>query len=306
MNLAEETRCGYVISADMKKLWKCQMDLLLEFTRVCKKKHLTFFACGGTLLGAVRHKGFIPWDDDIDVGMLRKDYDQLLKVPSSEFKEGYFLQNTYTDNIVRAHSQLRKEGTTCVIKEDFGKKYNRGVFLDIFVFDNLPDDDELLHFSKSLKRKFTKISPPSKKLASKRSPFLIFGYNFVAYPFLYLLYIISLAVRGGRKHAFASFEKYASQYDDKKCLTIGNITFECRLEKVIRFDRTCFSSFAPMKFEDVSILVPAGYDQLLRKQYGDYNKYVIGKSSHGELYFDTDKSYKELPKTRGNFLKLFK
>ena len=75
----EEIRCGYTVSAAMKRVWSIQLELLAVFQRVCREQGLRYFAAGGTLLGAVRHGGYIPWDDDIDLVMLRADYERFLK-----------------------------------------------------------------------------------------------------------------------------------------------------------------------------------------------------------------------------------
>ena len=88
-----EERNGYMVSSEMKKVWAVELDLLNEFARVCDKYRLKWFAHAGTMLGAVRHHGFIPWDDDIDVVMPREDYERLCSIGSSEFSRPYFFQN---------------------------------------------------------------------------------------------------------------------------------------------------------------------------------------------------------------------
>ena len=113
----EEVRCGYHVSSKMKKAWAVMIDLLVEFDRVCKKNGIKYFASGGTMLGAIRHKGFIPWDDDIDVMMFREDYDKLLEVGPREFQHPYFFQNKLTDPCcVDIFSKLRNSETTALLK----------------------------------------------------------------------------------------------------------------------------------------------------------------------------------------------
>lgn len=94
----EEVICDYKVSSNLKKLWAIEADLLREFVRVCDKYRLRWYAYAGTLLGAIRHSGFIPWDDDIDVCMPREDYDILTKELAGEFKTPYFMQTPYTES----------------------------------------------------------------------------------------------------------------------------------------------------------------------------------------------------------------
>ena len=88
--LKEEIRCEYKVTQDLKKIWMVGLDILFELDKVCKKHNLKYFLLWGSLLGAIRHKGFIPWDDDIDVGMLRSDYEKLFSL-KEEFDAPYFL-----------------------------------------------------------------------------------------------------------------------------------------------------------------------------------------------------------------------
>lgn len=134
--LKEETICDYVVTNKMKKNWAVGLDLLVEFDKVCRKHNLKYFMAFGSLLGVVRHKGFIPWDDDVDVCMLRDDYDKLLQL-SEEFQHPYFLQVPSKDNgYYFSHTKLRNSNTSAVSLPFRYEKFNQGIALDIFVLDN--------------------------------------------------------------------------------------------------------------------------------------------------------------------------
>lgn len=112
--------------------------LLNEFDRVCREINVTYFLFAGTLLGAVRHNGFIPWDDDLDVLMLREDYDRFMKeAPQVLEKNRFFLQEEFSDHFPMFFSKLRLNGTTCLEKY-FPKDplVHQGVYMDIFPCDN--------------------------------------------------------------------------------------------------------------------------------------------------------------------------
>ena len=147
--LEEEVRCGYTVTRKMKEVWAVELDLLKEFKRVCNKYDLKYCADGGTLLGAIRHQGFIPWDDDLDIAMLRKDFEKLNEVAPAEFKKPYFWQTEETDKgSARGHAQLRNSDTTGIIKNEYehqrNNNFNQGIFIDIFPFDTVIDSEEKL------------------------------------------------------------------------------------------------------------------------------------------------------------------
>ena len=122
-----------------RQLQLVELDIFKEFLSVCEKLQLRYYVLGGTLLGAVRHQGFIPWDDDIDVGMLREEYDIFLQKAGELLPDYLFLQCVHTeDNYYRNSAKIRHNETayieTCVKDMDI----HHGVFIDIFPLDNYP------------------------------------------------------------------------------------------------------------------------------------------------------------------------
>ncbi len=93
----EEIRCGYTVDEKTKRVWAVQLEMLDEVERICKANGLKYFADSGTLIGAIRHEGYIPWDDDIDLVMLREDYDKFVQIAPAWLKEDLVLQTVYTE-----------------------------------------------------------------------------------------------------------------------------------------------------------------------------------------------------------------
>lgn len=216
--LDEEIRCNYTVSHKMKKVWAVELDLLNEFMRVCKKYNITYYADAGTSLGAVRHKGFIPWDDDIDVMMFRDQYQKLCKIAKKEFKHPYFFQTEDTDpGSLRGHAQLRNSLTTGILQCELAGKwgYNQGIFLDIFPIDSIPDDDEIFSkMQKSLSNKRTAINFWIRKAYEKFSKeqnnslkanilFFLFRHNILNW-------------RGHTHRLHRAFEKEMQRFNDQE------------------------------------------------------------------------------------------
>lgn len=126
----------------LSKLQNTELEILKDFDALCERYGLQYFGCGGTAIGAVRHKGFIPWDDDIDIGMLRVDYEKFLEIAQrEEYLQKYHTinaegQKIYPMMITRwcKNGTRFKEETMKAIEGDFG------IFIDIFCFDNVPDN----------------------------------------------------------------------------------------------------------------------------------------------------------------------
>lgn len=128
---------------DLRKLQLIELDILLELDRICRKHNIQYWLSSGTLLGAVRHGGFIPWDDDLDIRMMRRDYECFCKVCETELDtERFFLQNYKTDPEYRwFYAKMRRKGTEYLRAGQEAIKCMSGVSIDIFVIDNVPDND---------------------------------------------------------------------------------------------------------------------------------------------------------------------
>ncbi|PQP84598.1 hypothetical protein C0Q44_08590 [Paenibacillus sp. PCH8] len=132
----------YMASEEVKKLWAVEMDLIDRLKEVCDRHNLTYYMSGGTLLGAVRHQGFIPWDDDADFLMPRKDYEKLKLVAAKEFTEPYFLQTEESDPglYLGGFARLRNSHTTNITYAHMSCKANFGIWIDISILDFLAED----------------------------------------------------------------------------------------------------------------------------------------------------------------------
>ncbi|MCR4651238.1 MAG: LicD family protein [Lachnospiraceae bacterium] len=127
---------------ELRRMQLIQTDILKELDRVCRKNGISYILDGGTLLGAIRHKGFIPWDDDIDVRMLRRDYERFRQVADRELSGGVFYQDHCNDKgYPWLYSKLRMAGTRAVRLGQEKIPMRDGVFIDIFPCDGVPNDD---------------------------------------------------------------------------------------------------------------------------------------------------------------------
>lgn len=142
----EQTVANYKISDKMKKIWKVQLEMLDLVDMICKKYDLTYFFVHGSLLGAVRHQGFIPWDDDIDIAMPRKDYDRFLEIASKELPEHLSIHtaSTETEIFFGGLARLRNSQTTAIEAQHLEHSGNQGIWIDILPLDVCTMDEAKL------------------------------------------------------------------------------------------------------------------------------------------------------------------
>ncbi len=126
---------------ELTQLHQVLYEILEEIVRICDKHNIPYFVIGGTAIGALYDKAILPWDDDIDIGMKREDYNKFLRIASQELKEPYFLSWIETDPHTPYYFAKVKKNNTLFIEEMFKDvPMHQGIFVDIFPFDRIPDN----------------------------------------------------------------------------------------------------------------------------------------------------------------------
>lgn len=241
------------------KLQQTQLEILLEVTEICNRNKLKYFLIGGTLLGAVRHKGFIPWDDDLDIAMPRKDYEEFIKICKTELSDKYFLHHYSTDDKYwLPFLKIRKNNTIFDEEMIEAIECHKGIFIDIFPLDNANKQTSIFQdiqvkICKSLttiimiKRKIKfnrKIKLSTKLMASLIGIIPIKTLNRIQ------TYIMSL-----NKHEEAKFY-----------LNIGsNYNY---IKQTIEKDR--YLPATKLEFEKYYFSAPKDWDYILKRIYKDY------------------------------------
>lgn len=291
--LDEEVRCGYAVTKNMKEVWAVELDLLYVLDCVCKKYNIKYWADGGTMLGAIRHKGFIPWDDDIDIIMTRDNYDRLCEVGKKEFTEPYFFQTEYTDpGSLRGHAQLRNSNTSGILESEYKYSYsfNQGIFIDIFPLDFIPDneDEKRIYIKKveSLMKRAQRTAIFQNRYIPYRRNFLKKMLNFTVIKFIHFF---------NRKKKeinpyFIEFEDTVKANNSTKTNTLGKLFF-CPINEKSIWRSEWFKETIYVPFEMLTIPVSAEYDMIMTKFFGDWRTPSHNSNAHGNVLFDADKPY---------------
>lgn len=259
--LLPETRCDFYIDEKRKKTWAIAIDLLLKFDFVCKKHNLRYCLAYGTLLGAIRHNGFIPWDDDVDVCMPRKDYEKLEEL-KDEFGYPYFLQTPNTDKgYYYSYFKIRNSNTTAFSKNlryhMSSNNCNSGMSLDIFCVDTWEKNATAENLYNKIKGLIIKNSTAMKL----NNPDFENDERVINYD-------------GSDPVAtYLEIQRLAKSYDDKDThyLSMPIIT-AYGFERDV-FEKDDFNGTVLHPFEFLELPVPVGYDKILSCIYGDYMKY---------------------------------
>lgn len=275
----EENRCGYKVSEKMKKVWAVELNLLDQFDKLCREHNLRYFVDYGTLLGAVRHQGFIPWDDDIDVVMFRDDYEKLKIIAMDSVSSPYFYQNSYTDIMIWAFSKLRDSRTSAIEFPDFPPEFHQGIFMDIFPLDDAPDGVGMKPVVQQMQCEIwmSVVNPQGLKEMIEQGAGLAMDSEI-------LIELLKMQIRD-RMKMFEDFNVSQFGKSERVCFITDHFLGS---PSVLR---EWYSNVEYLPFENLMVPVPAGYDSLLNCRYGEYMKPVQRPNMHDGIFLDPETPY---------------
>lgn len=279
----EEVKCDFIVTTERKKLFAVLLDILLKIDSVCKKYNLQYFIYAGTLIGAIRHGGFIPWDDDLDIVMFRKDYKELLK-HADEFSYPYFLQTPYTDKgFFWANTTIRNSNTTAVTPYFAYQPMNHGAFVDIFTLDNMIEGIE----GRETWEKINKLTIDNSTFMRMSNPNLdeINQKRVAEY-------------RPRMRDPFQVFEEIEALNQRYNDIETKHVTTP--MATIYGYERTLFlkedfRESIPILFEGYEFPAPIGYERILHTMYGEYMTMppLEKRGLHHNIHFNMDMPYQE-------------
>lgn len=271
----------HLTQEELRKAQLLMLKILKEVHRICEENNIKYFLSDGTLIGAVRHNGFIPWDDDLDIGMLREEYEKFCKIAPEKLGDEFVLQTTFRDE--GYGSQFGKLMLKNTIWIEYNAKDtdrdNKGIYIDIFPYDKIP--------SSKKKQKMIKFQ------YHLLNALLLFKLNYFATSYEKgIIRKINYVI----KKIFSSFfsinklknmrEKLCKKYENMSknfVVTKYGGSFENNQNSYESYDSLILHSF-----ENDNFYIPKNYDSILTNLYGDYMVIppVEKQKSHGIIYFD--------------------
>ena len=290
----DEVREGFLVDSTMKKVWAAEMEVLDAVIQICDRHHIRYFADWGTLLGAVRHQGYIPWDDDIDIAMIRDDYQRFLKIAPEELPAPLWLKNMYTDETFCELHTAVWSGRAISFEEEYLKKFHGCPYivgLDIFPLDYVPKNSDHAVLQRNV---YQLIATPACMMEDMDS-----SGELMEEMLWQIEQVCNISIDRTKpvtNQLYRIMDRISSLYgkEDGDELTL----FEMQLSNVpFRLKKKWYAKSIKMPFESMELDVPAGYDDVLKTMYGDYHKIRPFTASHDYPCYKTQQ--KELE----NYLK---
>lgn len=268
----------------LKRIQQLELDILKDFDILCKKNGIDYFACGGTAIGAVRHGGFIPWDDDIDVGLLRADYDRFIKCAQEQLSAKYYILNAETDeNYPLMSTRMVLRGTK--FREECFKNLEGqfGIFLDIYCFDYISDDETVM-----------KKTAKSLWLKSKLMILAAIGRPVLYYGGIKAKIVTAGCICVNGVFRLLRITPHRLYKSIKKELIKNNVP---SARVAYQFDPKPYTSIADIKdilptrkmaFSGAEIRVPSRIEAYLEKRFGDYMTLPPPEKRHNHPPYELD------------------
>lgn len=282
-----EVRDGFEIPAMMKRAWAAQMEVLHVVAGVCKNNGIRYFADGGTLLGAVRHKGMIPWDDDIDICVVREEYNRLVQVLPKALPHGFVVAGMYADSerLQKAafvpHLRVIADETLWNFNDYMryfhGFPYQR-VGIDIFPMDYISRDIGITNVQKQIIRLGIETLRDWNKL--EENGMLDEYVN----GFQKLCNVSFDNVNNVKNYMWKIIDKISSISYREEADYITNIFYWLDNDNY-KMKKECYDYTIELPFENMNIVAPEMYDEVLRAEYGDYIVPVKGAADHDYPFY---------------------
>ncbi len=270
----------------LKRIQETELEILKTVDEFCRKNNIIYSLSYGTLIGAVRHKGFIPWDDDVDLMMFRTDYDRFIKAWIDDPPDGYFLQTDVTDSSYRNNFlKIRKKGTTFIqYEKEKACSYHTGIFIDVFPVDRVAPA--------GLRRKLQFLACQINMLLTRNH---VSGKQGFSGAIEKILLNMPGSVKKQLKRLSYQYKiKWNKSTSDDLPLFWNGTIFGAKKY----FQPDLFDSFVELPFEGKQFKAFSCYDSFLRSYFGDYMQLPPEdkRKNHHPLVISFSKEYKDLVK----------
>ena len=292
----DEVRNGFYVPAEMKQAWAAQMEVLSDLDRACSENGIEYYADLGTLLGAVRHQGFIPWDDDIDICMKRHDYNRFIKLAKQIMPEGYDIYNIENDE--KNDNMLTRiiNGRSISFEEDRLKKYHGFPYvagIDIFPLDYIAPQKEEAEFQRTIIAIVNSVKFLVREMEnSKDDQFKTEKKEEIDRYIKEIEQLCGVNIDKDKKLAQQLnilMDRLCSLYTEDEAKEIAELPMWLK-DGRYKFPKEYFTKSIRLKFENFMIPVSREYDKILKEYYGDYNKIVLEcEDAHSYPFYKDNK-----------------
>ncbi len=270
-----EEREDFFVSETMKRYWACCMEIVNVIDGICKRHGITYYADWGTLLGAVRHKGFIPWDDDMDIAVKRPDYERLLKILQRELPEGYKLSTPFNSEEHRQFFSGVSNGTEMDLSKAHVEKFYGCPFvavIDIFPLDYLPRDPKEEELVRSL---FVIIWNAVQLIKDEAEPEEIERAVRDVEEYLNVKIDRNKQLRS---QLWKLANQLAMSYHEEEGDYL--VPWCSYINYGVKFDKHWYDEVSVLPFEEMQLPVPRDYEPVLEAMYGNWRVRVKGTQAH--------------------------